>query len=315
MVRLPPPPTPTVDAIFAAYEEARGDGFRDHLGASLIGKPCERALWFDFRWVTLSRHEGRILRLFETGQREEERLVRNLRATGATVLEVDPATGRQFRVDAHGGHFGGSLDGIAIGLREAPKTWHVLEFKTHSAKSFAQLVAKGVVASKPQHVAQMQIYMHLMGLTRAFYLAVCKDTDALYAERVEAVPAEAERLLARASRIIGAARPPSRISDDPAWFECRMCSHHGVCHEGERAAVNCRTCLHSTPVEGGWHCARHHRMLGSTEQRLGCGKHLFIPDIVAGEVVDAGEDFVAYRMKDGSEWLNDARGQREALSC
>jgi hypothetical protein len=157
--------------------------------------------------------------------------------------------------------------------------------------------------------------MHLMGLTRAFYLAVCKDTDALYAERVEAVPAEAERLLARASRIIGAARPPSRISDDPAWFECRMCSHHGVCHEGEHAAVNCRTCLHSTPVEGGWHCARHDRMLGSTEQRLGCGKHLFIPDIVAGEVVDAGEDFVAYRMKDGSEWLNDARGQREALSC
>jgi len=315
MVKLPLPPTPTVDAIFAAYEEARGDGFRDHLGASLIGKPCERALWFDFRWVTLSRQEGRILRLFETGQREEERLVRNLRATGATVLEVDPATGRQFRVEAHGGHFGGSLDGIAIGLREAPKTWHVLEFKTHSAKSFAQLVSKGVAASKPQHVAQMRIYMHLMGLTRAFYLAVCKDTDALYAERVEADPAEAERLLAKASRIINAARPPSRISDDPAWFECRMCSHNAVCHLGERAAVNCRTCLHSTPVEGGWHCARHDRMLGSTEQRLGCGKHLFIPDLVAGEVVDAGEDFVAYRMKDGSEWLNDARGQGEALSC
>ena len=25
--------------------------------------------------------------------------------------------------------------------------------------------------------------MHLTGLTRALYLAVCKDTDALYAER------------------------------------------------------------------------------------------------------------------------------------
>lgn len=315
MVKLPPALTPTVDAIFAAYEEARGDGFREHLGASLIGKSCERALWFDFRWVTLSRHEGRILRLFETGQREEERLVRNLRATGATVLEVDPATGRQFRVEAHGGHLGGSLDGIAIGLREAPKTWHVLEFKTHSAKSFAQLVSKGVAASKPQHVAQMQIYMHLMGLTRAFYLAVCKDTDALYAERVEADPAEAERLLAKASRIIDAARPPSRISDDPAWFECRMCSHNAVCHLGERAAVNCRTCLHSTPVEGGWHCARHDRMLGSTEQRLGCGKHLFIPDLVAGEVTDAGQDFVAYCMKDGSEWVNDARNEGEAVPC
>ena len=49
---------------------------------------------------------------------------------------------------------------------EAPKTWHVLEFKTHGVKSFADLTAKGVVLSKPQHAAQMQIYMHLTGIKR-----------------------------------------------------------------------------------------------------------------------------------------------------
>lgn len=58
------------------------------------------------------------------------------------MLEVDPETGRQFRVEAHGGHFGGSLDAVALGLLEAPKTCHVVEFKTHSAKSFAELVVK-----------------------------------------------------------------------------------------------------------------------------------------------------------------------------
>jgi hypothetical protein len=238
--------------------------------------------------------------------------VRDLRASGATVLEVDPETGRQFKVEALSGHFGGSLDGLAVGLRESPRTWHVLEFKTHSAKSYAQLVAKGVTASKPQHAAQMQIYMHLMGLTRAFYLAVCKDTDALYAERVEADPAEAERLLAKASRIIDAARPPSRISEDPAWFECRMCSHRAVCHEGAMAAVNCRTCLHSTPVEGGWHCARHDRMRDFGQQLNGCRDHLFIPDLVNGEVIDATENFVVYRMKDGTDWVNVVRGEEES---
>ena len=31
---------------------------------------------------------------------------------------LDPETGRQFRVEAHGGHFGGSLDGVALGLLE-----------------------------------------------------------------------------------------------------------------------------------------------------------------------------------------------------
>ena len=172
MAELPTLSSPTRDAIFAAYEAQASSGFRAHLGASLIGKECERALWFDFRWTTVHRHPGRLLRLFETGQLEEARLVRNLRSIGATVLEVDPETGRQIRVQAHGGHFGGSLDGIALGLPEAPKTWHVLEFKTHSAKSFNDLAAKGVRGSKPQHFAQMQTYMHLTGLTRAMYVAV-----------------------------------------------------------------------------------------------------------------------------------------------
>jgi hypothetical protein len=253
-----------------------------------------------------------MLRLFETGQREEDRIVANLRSTGATVLEVDPETGRQFRVEAHGGHFGGSLDGAALGLLEAPKTWHVVEFKTHSVKSFTDLVAKGVVKSKPQHAAQMQIYMHLTGLTRAMYVAVCKDTDALHIERIEADPAEATRLLDKAERIIGAQHPPARISEDPTWFECRMCSHHAACHAGEAAALNCRTCLHSTPVDGGWHCARHDRRLDAQGQRRACHRHLFIPDLVPGTVTDAGEDFVAYRMADGSDWLNDARQKETA---
>ena len=143
MAPLPDTPSPTRDAIFASYEADRDDGFRPHLGASQIGKACERALWYDFRWVTRSGFPGRILRLFETGQLEEARIVRNLRRIGATVLEVDPETGRQWRVEAHGGHFGGSLDGVALGLPEAPKTWHVLEFKTHWAEELPRARRQG----------------------------------------------------------------------------------------------------------------------------------------------------------------------------
>ena len=91
-----------------------------------------------------------------------------------------------------------------------------------------------------------------------------------------------------------------------------MCSHHAACHIGEAAALNCRTCLHSTPVDGGWHCARHDRRLDAQDQRRACPRHLFIPDLVPGTVTDAGEDFVAYRMADGSDWLNDARQKEDA---
>lgn len=306
MAELPAITSPTREAIFAAYEADADDGFRPHLGASLIGKDCERALWYDFRWTTRVRHEGRLLRLFETGQLEEVRLVRNLRRTGATVLELDPETGRQFRVRALGGHFGGSLDGVALHLLEAPRTWHVLEFKTHSARSFADLVAKRVQASKPQHHAQMQIYMHLSGLTRALYLAVCKNTDELYVERVAHDAVLAQALLDKAARVISADSAPPRLSEDPSWYQCRLCDHAALCHGGEQgapaAAIHCRSCLHSSPIEGGWHCARHDRPLDEGAQRRACPQHLYLPALVPGQQVDAGTDWVEYQFAGGHRW-------------
>jgi hypothetical protein len=323
MAPLPPRASPTVESILAAYEADAGDGWREHLGASLIGGPCDRALWYTFRWITRTAQRGRMLRLFETGRLEEERLVRNLSRIGVTVIDVDPDTGR-WHVQAHSGHFGGSLDGVGLGIPDAPGTWHVLEFKTHNAKSFAELKRRGVREAKPEHWAQMQVYMHLTGLTRALYLAVCKDTDALYAERVRVDHQEAERLIARAGRIIFAPRPPARISDDPDWFECRLCPHHDTCHGDQLPERTCRSCLHVTPSEdGAWHCARFDRAalrgdhqdrpwepaaLSADEQRAGCSAHLFIPDLLHGEEADADPDgaWVAYRKPDGSGWRDGA---------
>ena len=313
MADLPLVVSPTREAIFAAYEADAPQGFRLHLGASLIGKPCERSLWYDFRWTTAAAHPGRLLRLFETGQLEEARIVRNLRRTGATVLEVDPETGRQWRVEAHGGHFGGSLDGVALNLLEAPRTWHVLEFKTHASKSFVALVAQGVRQAKPQHFAQMQIYLRLTTLTRALYLAVNKNNDDLYVERVALDADYADRLLAKAGRILFAARPLDRVSEDPAGYACRMCDHAEVCRGQATAAVNCRTCLSSTPIEGGWWCERHQRALSEADQRAGCEQHLYVPDLVPGEQIDAGTDWVSYQLPGGGVWCD--RGRHKFQEC
>ena len=45
-------------------------------------------------------------------------------------------------------------------------------------------------------------------------------------------------------------------------------------------------------------CARMSRR----DQEAGCAAHLYIPDLVRGEQLDAGEDWVSYRLPDGSEW-------------
>src|SRR4051812_24610087 len=121
MAPLPPPSMPTVGAIYATYERSAWEKGREHLGASIIGHECERYLWLTFRWAVRVQYAGQLLRLFETGQLEEARLVKNLRDAGVTVFEVDPDTGRQWAIRAVDGHFGGSADGIGIGFLEAPR--------------------------------------------------------------------------------------------------------------------------------------------------------------------------------------------------
>jgi hypothetical protein len=171
---------------------------REHLGASIIGSECDRYLWQTFRWVALPQFEGRILRLFDTGTREEARVFDELRGIGVELHTHED--GKQISCRDTTGHFGGSVDAIARGLPEAPKTWAIVEIKTHNAKSWADVKAKGVADSKPKHYAQMQVYMRFLNLDRSLYFAVNKDTDHVYTEWVHHDKSASNVLLGRAER-------------------------------------------------------------------------------------------------------------------
>lgn len=299
MAKVPEPMHTTAALIYQAYESDADDGHRPHLGASLIGHACERHLWLTFRWARAKKWPGRMLRLFETGQLEEPRLVKNLRRIGVQVHETAP-DGKQWRVSDLGGHFGGSMDGAGVGFPEAPKTWHVLEFKTHNDKSFNELTKAGVEKAKPMHYAQVQVYMGLTGMERAFYMAVNKNDDTIYTERIEFDMVQFKKIMERAERVIRAAEPPLRCSTDASWYVCKMCDFHPLCHGEEAPDVNCRTCAHSTPEldgQGGkWTC-REYGEVGLIAQREAhaCRTHRYIPillerfgkqkDYVNGDVV------------------------------
>src|SRR5574337_307878 len=156
MVALPKTITsPTVAAIYAGYEKREAaEPRRGHLGASVIGRPCERQLWYAFRWAYQEQFKGRMLRLFQRGHREEDWFAADLRSTGAQVHSVDPRTGQQFRFSAVGGHVGGSMDGCALGLIEAPKTWHVVEYKTSEAGRPGACARGAACASSPAGLCQ-----------------------------------------------------------------------------------------------------------------------------------------------------------------
>lgn len=323
MAELPPTETATVAAIYEAYEAQRHEKDRPYLGMSGFGTECDRALFYGWRKAHPPEAlDGRRIRLFETGHLEEDRIVDNLRAAGIMVDSVDPATGRQWAVSNLGGHLRGHLDGQAMRVPEAPNTRHVFEAKTHNEKSFKALLKDGVEASKPGHFAQMQFYMHHTGLTRALYVAVNKNDDAVYSERVRYDPLAATRLLLRAERVLRAEDPPPRLHEDPtaqAAYVCGWCPSRAVCHEGQFARVHCRTCLHATPVidegDGGrWICERFGLDLTFDEQMRGCEFHLFLPGLVPAAQVDADEaaGTVTYEFADGTTWVDGATNPRRA---
>lgn len=313
MVEIPINEYSTVEKIYTTYEqdaaEAAEESTREHLGASMIGANCDRKLWYSFRWSTTSKYSGRILRLFETGNLAEARFTDNLRRIGVVVQDIDPETGRQWAVRDTTGHFGGAMDAIALGFPEAPKTWHVVEYKTHNDKSFKDLVRKGVQLSKPLHYAQMQVYAHLKKLTLIFYLSVNKNTDELYQERVPHNAEYANRLVERAQRIIDNPNPPERIRNDPCYFECKMCSHKAICYGDSAPDRHCRSCVFSSPVANGeWYCNKHNQRIPLKTQKEGCGFHRYLPRLlVQAEQIDAAEDFawIEYKLPDGEIWRDE----------
>ena len=294
---------PTIKAIYDLYENTQNE-HRPHLCASVIGKPCDRALWYSFRWCDTPHPDGQIKRLFQTGHREEVRLIEDLRNIGLEVRCTHPKDPRKqiHFSDPDCPHFSGSVDAIARGFPEAPKAWHIVEIKTSNRKQFDLLKQNGVKRHRPEHFAQMQMYMHWSHIDRAYYFAVCKDNDGIHGERIHYDKESAEALTKRAHSIIYADEPPERSPKmNRDYPPCVWCDYRRVCY-GERCAeVNCRTCAHSyIDKEFGWSCNMNHKKMNCEDD------HIFIPALVPLECCGADEEngTISYVNTDGTELVN-----------
>lgn len=267
------------------------EGFRTHLGASIVGGECARHIYYSWHWTTKPKFSGRTLRLFNRGHLEEARFIAMFLMIGCEVIQQD-AQGKQFRISWASGHAGGSGDGIIIGLPELSTGMAALaEFKTYGEKSFIELAGplkewrahredpsrnpfkgQGVRAAKFEHYVQMQTYMEKMKLPVGIYGAVNKNTDDLYMELVVRDTPIADQFSDRGENIVWAKEPPKRLSESPGFWKCHFCDDKPVCHLGASPAVNCRTCEFSSPVDdgvGGWACDKHGSIDKAT-QLVGC---------------------------------------------
>ena len=281
---------------------------RPHLGASIVGKRCSRATWYAFRWARQPSFDGRMIRLFETGQLAEARFVKELRGIGAKVLEHDE-DGKQFKFTDFAGHFAGSCDGVAENIPEIDG-WVLLEFKTHGDKSFKWLEKNKLAAAKPEHRDQMILYMGYLELEQGLYLASNKNDDSIYSEIVPFDPVRFAQLKDRALQVLQADSPPTRISDDKECFDCKYCDYLDICHGDDVPDVNCRTCANATVDldDGGWICEKKQAKPELEIQAVGCDQHLYIPSLINFATAYAGsDDYVAYETPTGFKFANAVR--------
>ena len=242
-------------------------GHRSHLGACLIGRECKRYLWYVFRWCLHEKTTGRQQRLFNRGHREEARFIEWLEGIGFKVWfenrdEAPNEKGEypQYRISDVMGHFGGSLDGIAIlperyGIEEPV----LLEFKTNgTGAGFNKLADDGMPIAKPEHFAQTSTYGKKYNFRYCVYLNINKNDDSLHVEVVKLNHSLGEQMIMKAEQIIMSQTAPARLSDNPTFHKCGYCHMKEVCHKGAVVEVNCRSCAFARPVENAeWFCEVH----------------------------------------------------------
>lgn len=276
MAAIPQPEMTIADTIYAAIEKERNNKhlYLARIGASSIGEECLRSLWLSWRAYDDKVFGGRMLRLFETGHLQEDRMIADLRRAGYDVWSHED-NGKQYTYTDETGHFVCKLDGVIKGVPGAEKTPHDLELKTHNRKSYDELKKKGVEKAKPFHYWQMQAGMLFSPLDRALYGALCKDDEDYHFERVKPDSEVQEGIRKKISTLLDARIPPVGISPDGKAFGCKWCDMREVCVGEKEPIRTCRSCIHAEVIkqDGIWACGLTGEVRTIDQQREACEEY------------------------------------------
>ena len=229
---------PTIAAMKKAIKENQDRRKRDYLGASLIGNPCSRQIWYTYNGYPRKDFEPETLLRFEDGHRSEELTAQRLRMVKGIELHTHKPDGTQYGFVDLGGKFKGHVDGLIRGLLDAPKTPHVWENKSCGQKKFNEFQkcltehgSKGALKHwNANYYIQAQLYMHYFNMDRHYMtVGLAGGTDYL-ACRTEYDEVVALMAIDKAKKIIEATDAPLRISEKPDYYICSWCDFKDICH-------------------------------------------------------------------------------------
>jgi len=323
---------PTLDAMDQKILERKGrEKPRNYLGASQIGHPCHRKLFYSFRNAEkiifdetvdeddTGREVNRI-KAAEDGHYQELAIIENLRSIpGIEIFNDDGTVDDEGKPNQIGfqmllGHFRGHLDGVITGLLQSPGTPHVLEIKCRLEKYINKLEKlrqehgekEALRHWEDEYYAQAIILMHAFELLRHYLVASTPGGRRQISVRTEYNRKEAEAIIEKAKSIIfdNWVLPP-RISDKREFFTCKWCEFQEVCHDGRFPLVNCKTCRYSEPVDGGERkCGLKDNIIPKDVLHVGCNDHLYNPVLIDAELIEHQDESVIYKTKKGLIFAN-----------
>lgn len=229
---------PTIEKMFEVMEANHAQkAKRDYLGASMIGDPCERKIWYSYKG-TPREPMGRMgIMATEDGHHAEKIMADRLRLVPGIELWTEDENGQQFGFKDFEDKFGGHIDGVITGLIQAPSTPHIWEHKCCNEKKFNEfLKAKDQYGEKNAleawdviYFAQAQIYMKRFDLTRHYLTVALAGSRNVASCRTDYQRDRAQSFEQKALRVIKAVEPPARISERKEFYVCKWCAYREEC--------------------------------------------------------------------------------------
>ena len=196
---------------------------RDYIGASTIGSDCLRQIWYEYKGVEATQVPTKTRRTWAIGKVLEGTILSWLEDAGLQIART------WFDLQAvNMPYFKGHLDSVWMKKDEA---FAIIEIKTAKDASYAIFVKKGLKVWQPQYYAQIQTYMGMSGIHRAYILVLNKDTSDISDELVLFDETFYQSLVGKAFMIANAHAAPPKVNGSPLWYQCKMCKFNKVCHK------------------------------------------------------------------------------------
>ena len=197
---------------------------RTHLGLSQCGNECDMFLWLKYHGHIEASPQGRILRLFELGNKVEDIVVADLEKVGYTVTDQQESVIFNWGDVKLTGH----TDGRISGLKESSKQ-HLLEIKSCNQKRFVSLKKDGYCKWSETYKFQIMAYMLGLELDRCLVVVYNKNDSNLYTERIKLDKQWIINKLEHVFEVISRDTPPDGLCPNASWWKSKLCNYRERC--------------------------------------------------------------------------------------